>query len=132
MERAKYLTLQPAVVALRRRLEKWRATRPRRSPMPEDLWKEAARLACAHGISPISTALGLGYYGLRDWVEARKEPSVAEDRPAFVEIEAPASLIPSGCVIEVQSPAGRRMTIRVSGAGVDLIGLLDAFWSRRR
>src|SRR6266511_5631001 len=79
MERAKYLTLEPAVVALRRRLEKWRSTRPRRSPMPKDLWKEAARLARAHGISPISTILGLGYYGLRDRVEARKEPSVAEE-----------------------------------------------------
>jgi hypothetical protein len=98
--------------------------------MPEDLWKEATRLARAHGVSSISTALRLGYYGLRDRVEARKEPNIAEERPAFVEIGAPASLIPSGCVIEVQSPEGRRMTIRVCGAGVDLIGLLDAFWSR--
>ena len=130
MEPAKHLALEPAVVALRRRLEKWRATRPRRSPMPEDLWKEAARLARAHGISPISSALRLGYYGLRDRVEARKEPSIAADRPAFVEIQAPASMMPSGCVIEVESPEGRRMTIRVSGAGGDLVGLLDAFWSR--
>lgn len=130
MEPAKHLALEPAVIALRRRLEKWRARRPHRGPMPDDLWKEAARLARIHGISPISTALRLGYYGLRDRVETRKDPSTVEDRPTFVEIKAPASMMPSGCVIEVESPEGRRMTIRVSGAGGDLVGLLDAFWSR--
>ncbi len=100
--------------------------------MPEDLWREAARLARLHGVSPIATALRLGYYGLRDRVETRKDPSIVKDRPAFVEIETPASLIPSGCVIEVESPEGRRMTVRVSGPGIDLVGLLDAFWSRGR
>ncbi len=132
MEPAKHLAALHTIIALRRRIERWRATRPRRSPMPADLWKEAARLARAHGISPISTALGLGYYGLKDRVEARKGPDVVQERPAFVEIEAPASLVPSGCVIEVHSPEGRRMTVRVSSAGVDLVGLLDAFWSRAR
>jgi hypothetical protein len=132
MESAKAIAHHPAVVALRRRVEKWRATHPRRSPIPDDLWKEAARLAGIHGISPISTALRLGYYGLRDRVEARKGSSAAANRPAFIEIETPPHLIPSGWVIEAQSPEGRKMTIRAPGAGVDLVGLLDAFWSRGR
>jgi len=33
--------------------------------MPEALWKAAARLARAHGLSPVAKALGLDYYSLK-------------------------------------------------------------------
>jgi hypothetical protein len=70
------------------------------------LWSEAARLARCHGISPIATAVGLGYYGLRRRVETMKEIPASANRPAFVEIKAPPSVIPPNCAgIRFETPS---------------------------
>jgi len=101
--------------------------------MPEELWQEAARIARVHGINPTASALGLNYYGLKGRTEELpKEESAPAVRPAFVQVEAPASLLPSSCEVEVES-AGEKMTLRLSGSPpVEVLSLLNAFWSRQR
>lgn len=133
MEPARLPALPPAVDDLRSRLRRWRSARVNHGPIPEDLWAEAARLARSHGVSPIATALGLGYYGLKKRVEAAKEISAGANRPAFVEIEARPSVFPPNCAVEVEKRDGSKMTIRLSGsATVNVAALVDSFLGRRR
>ena len=80
MSRRKTGKISPDVASLRRRIERWRQTRLKRSPMPEDLWLEAARLAQDQGISPIARQLGVGYASLKDRVEQALQPN--EDAPS--------------------------------------------------
>jgi len=44
------------VKAVANRIEKWRRTRRKRSPMPEQLWLDAAVLARSHGVYRVSQA----------------------------------------------------------------------------
>lgn len=72
------------VVEARRHVDAWRRTRPKRGPMPRDLWEEAANLARIHGINPIARALGLDYYSLKAHLKGPGAPA-AVSRPEFVE-----------------------------------------------
>jgi hypothetical protein len=101
--------------------------------MPEDLWQEAARIARTEGISRTASVLGVSYYGINDRIEALpQEESSNASRPAFVQVGAPPSLFPASCELEVES-AGEKMKVRISGSpSVDVVALLDSFWSRRR
>ncbi len=51
--------------SVRARIERWRATRTKRSPMPEPLWDAAVELAQAEGIYPIARALAVNYQTLK-------------------------------------------------------------------
>lgn len=73
--------LPAGVEELRGRVERWRRTRKKRSPMPEELWEDAARLARVHGVSPIARWLGLSYYTLQGRMERVDE---AAEAGAFV------------------------------------------------
>ncbi len=121
----------PPVADLFVRIEKWRATRTKRTEMPEELWTEAARLARAFGINPIAKMLRLDYYSLKARADRLPaEPAPPAVRPTFVEIDPPQSLLPSSCVIDAEH-GGEKLTIRVSGfSPVDILPLLHAFWSR--
>ncbi len=46
-------------------IERWRRTRQKRSPMPEELWAAAVGLARRHGVYAISRALGVSFETLR-------------------------------------------------------------------
>ena len=116
MERPDPVTPPRHIVDLKRRIDQWRQIRRHRQPMPEELWQEAARIARVNGINPTASALGLNYYGLKERTEELpKEPPAPAARPAFVEVEAPASLFPASCEVEVASK-GEKMTLRLSGA----------------
>jgi len=124
------------LVDLKRRIDHWRMTRRQRRPMPEDLWQEAARVARTQGISATASALGVNYYGIKDRIEAPPKKDSAQAGhvtcPAFIEVDAPRSLLPPNCEVEVES-AGEKMTLRFSGSpAVDVLSLLNAFWRRRR
>jgi hypothetical protein len=131
MERPDPAAASRDLVDLKRRINHWRLIRRQRRPMPEDLWQEAARIARVNGINPTATTLGLNYYGLKDRTEdLSKAPTPA--CPAFVQVEPPASLFPASCEVEAES-GGEKMTLRLSGSpSVDVLSLLNAFWSRRR
>src|SRR3989304_5638086 len=52
------------------RINRWRATRTKRSPMPAPLWNAAVRLAETHGIYPIARRLPVNYESLKGRVAA--------------------------------------------------------------
>jgi len=118
---------------VRRRIDVWRWTRLKRSPMPEDLWIQATKLADAHGVWRTARELGLCYESLKRRVEekaSRKQAGAVR----FVEMRG-AELMDvassNGAVVELHATDGTRMTVRLgSGTEVDLQALVASF--RRR
>ena len=116
---------------LQRQIEQWRHARRHREPMPEPLWREAARLARRHSVARISRFIRLDYYTLKQRVESLDAAGVAdhEKTPAFVELVLPPGAPVPECTIELEHPRGGRMRIQVKGAGVpDLAALSRSFW----
>src|ERR1700729_1350281 len=69
------------------RLEQWRQSRPKRAPIPDELWAAAAALARRDGVNRTAAALRLDGGKLK----RKMGTSVASDRktpPAFVELMA--------------------------------------------
>jgi hypothetical protein len=119
---------------VRRPLEAWRRTRKHRERIPEGLWTAMARLAKTYGISPVSHALRVEYYGLkRRAAEYKSAHSSAPRQPAFVELKALSSCPEAGCTIELENRVGAKMTLRLNpSCGVDALALAEAFWRRGR
>ena len=116
----------------RRRLEAWRKSRSRGKRIPDALWALAAALARTHGVSPVSQRLGLDYNGLKRRAEATRTPrrSRLKPPPGFVELPLLGQPGPGpSCTVELARGEGARMTIRWEGQeGLDLVGLVEAFW----
>jgi hypothetical protein len=143
MKRAKSDGLRPEVRKLRDRIEHWRKTRAKRTRMPENLWTLATALGRAHGVYRISQDLGISYDCLRvrveqsgDGVASRGERpqarKAAGKQPKFVELQAmptPVAAIGSdGTLVEVEDPAGSKLTIRFGDTSpVDVSSVLAAF-----
>jgi hypothetical protein len=119
---------------IREEVEIWRLTRSKRSPMPEDLWARATKLARRLGVWPVAHAAGLSYESLKRRVE--EGASGAEARPSFVEMRGADLLATSaetGPVVELSGADGTRMTIRMaSGSQVDSAALVGVFLGRGR
>ena len=137
MLRRRRPALPANVKAVGNRIEKWRRTREKRSPMPEQLWREAAVLARCHGVYRISQVLRVAYETLRRWttktgpLEAKKQSETA----GFVEVALPR-VVPAkeaGPVVELADGDGSKLTIRLPAhSTVDVSGLASAWWSRRQ
>ena len=137
MSKAKTSKIPGDIARLRQRIERWRRTRRKRSPMPEELWQAAARAAQVHGVWPVARDLGVAYATLKD--RATRKPSTkrrkgkSEDTGEFVELSA-AQLLganPKAAVVELQTKDGLRITIRYEDGGqLDVSGLLAAFYGR--
>jgi hypothetical protein len=115
---------------LRRRLERWRGTRAKRSPMPAALWIGAMELARELGVSRVARELRIGYGSLKDRLggDGERGPQAAE---RFVEIDG-GSLFPttaaSGGEVELADASGMTVVIRLAaGQAVDVAALLAAF-----
>jgi len=106
---------------LQRRLAEWRSSHPRRSPLPELFWTEAAGLARKHGLYHTARTLPIDYANLRKRLRNAARP-VTVSRPQFVELSpAPSG---SGYCVEV---------LRVQGNGaVDWSQLLRAWRQSER
>lgn len=119
---------------IREDVEIWRLTRAKRSPMPEDLWRRAAKLARRLGVWSVAHAAGLSYESLKRRVE--DGGSGADARPSFVEMRGAdllASSADTGPVVELSGADGMRMTIRMaSGSQVDPAALVEVFLGRGR
>lgn len=120
------------LASLGRRVERWRNSREKRSPMPEPLWGEAVRLALIHGVSPVCRHVGLGYASLQQRVAASEdEPAPAPvDDVGFVEVSALQLLGTSATqtVLELSDREGTRLTLRLApGSEVDVLGLVESF-----
>ncbi len=116
----------------RRRIARWRETRPYRgAAMPTALWGAAIALARQHGLSTTARALHLDYGSLKKRLDAAGAGRVPS--PAFVELPAvrPSGLGP--CVIDLEAPRGGRMRIEVAGVTVaDLVMLTQVAWGHDR
>lgn len=115
---------------VRRRIDVWRWTRLKRSPMPEDLWIQATKLAEALGVWRVARDLGLCYESLKRRVEERASRKQA-GAVRFVEVggvDLTDVTSSNGAVVELHATDGTRMTVRLgSGAQVDLQALVASF-----
>ena len=69
---------------LRQRLAEWRTNHPRRTPLPEQFWTEAAELARKHGVYRTARSLPVDYVNLRKRLGGAVERQAAT--PQFVEL----------------------------------------------
>jgi hypothetical protein len=116
---------------VRQRIEVWRRTRAKRSPMPQELWTAATELARELGAYRVAQELGVGYGALKDRLGADGESSAREAK-AFVEIDG-ASLFSAAPAtargeVELADVSGTKMVIRLGvGQAVDVAAVLAAF-----
>ena len=117
---------------LRKRIERWRATRKRISPMPKELWAAAADLAKDHGVLRIARALRVDFGALKKRVKAAEERFAAgPDTAGFIELPPFATSRSGEAVLELTDDSGAKMICRVLGKPeVDVVGLANAFWRR--
>jgi hypothetical protein len=95
---AKQPLVREEFLDLQRRLAEWRSSHPRRSPLPEQFWTEAAGLARKHGLYRTSRTLPIDYANLRKRLRSAA-PVVPVPRLQFVELSpAPAG---TGYCVEV-------------------------------
>ena len=116
----------PRIRGVRRRLERWRQSRPhQRAPFPEAVWAAAVALARQHGLYQTARALHINYGALKAHVERVARVDQAT-RPTFVELAPVRARHVSECVIELDAPRGTTR-VRVSGLAVaDLVALARA------
>jgi hypothetical protein len=123
------------VKQVRGRIEQWRRTRAKRSPMPESLWDAAVELARADGVYPIARALAVNYQTLKCRV-AMASNGGSRAPAGFVELTPiPANgSVPRGeMVLELSSGDGATLTIRLpSERELDVERLAEAFFRRGR
>jgi hypothetical protein len=120
------------LMQLRRRIERWRSTRARRSPMPAALWSAATQLAHELGASRVARELRVGYGSLKERVEAGGQPS-GRGASGFVQIEGAALLAAAPPSVEFCDPSGLQVTIRLgAGQAVDWAALVAALRSAGR
>ncbi len=136
MRRGQQPSLAVDIEEVRERVEHWRKTRRKRSPMPQELWEAAASLAGRHGVYPIARALRVNYESLKKRVgRATGDGREAEVRTGgFVELSAEQLFgagAPPGPVVELADGHGAQVTIRLSGReSLDVVALVDTFWRR--
>ena len=119
---------------MRRQLEAWRKARQHRDRIPELLWAAMAKLAKTYGVSPVSGALGIEYYALKERVAGWARPASSPTSPrhaSFIEVKpAPFSQSPT-CRVELEDRSGSKMTLHLEGSPLDALSLVQAFWGRR-
>ena len=107
-----------------RKFKQWRQRHRPRAQIPQELWRQAAELACRYGINRIARALRLDYYTLKK----RAAAAARSDGPApeFVEI------LPGGmpatqpeCMIEIEEASGAKLRIRLQGVGLADVAALS-------
>ena len=109
-----------ALERVRRRLERWRRTRPHpRAPIPTSIWADAVALARQQGLYQTARALPIHYGGLKHHLEAADRTGRAGAPSGFVELRPMNSAADEDCVIEVD---GLRTTVRLR---LHKVGLAD-------
>lgn len=129
--------LPAAVKKARERIEHWRATREKRTRMPEPLWSGAATAAREHGLWAVSRVLRVNYECLK-----RRVAEITADEAGlasgFVELDTAQLVVRPGAgggttVIELSSGDGAKLTVRLDGPdALDVPALAQAFWEHHR
>jgi hypothetical protein len=114
--------------------EHWRRSRAKRGAIPDALWQAAIMLFPDYGLHRISKALRLNYTDLKHRVNAHRsicEPSDVSTA-GFIELGLSGPMPPGECIIEMADQKGASMRMYFKGeAGLDLLELGKAFWSKR-
>jgi hypothetical protein len=121
--RHKAQEIETRLYELKGRIEYWRQTRTKKSPMPSELWNEAVQLTPTLGWSCVAEALGLNHERLK------QHCTEAERAPEFIEVDG-AQLFgaATGSVVELTSASGERLTIRLGpGSKLDVAEVVEAF-----
>lgn len=128
-------------------LTKWRSQHSRPTPIPDQIWSGAARLAAEVGVSTVAQQLKLGYTKLKKLAESvtEPEPQVGNALATFVEFRPKAipqpqvlpdteteavaaapksSLSTLSCAIEVGSPDGRFLRAKLDGISACDLGVV--------
>ena len=107
-----------AMKRVRRRLERWRRTRPYpRAAMPDSIWAGAVALARQYGVYETARALPIHYGALKQHLEAADRTAVPRERSRFVELTPMPPTACNDAVIEVDGP---RTTVRIRLHGMEL------------
>ena len=122
---------------VRRRIEHWRATRTKHTPMPAELWRAAADLVPTHGFYAVMRSLGLGYASLKrrllETAGATSDPGRDCASPMFIDVGVGGWPASAACAIELEDTAGTKMRIELRSASVgELASLVEAFVNGRR
>ena len=113
---------RPRLETVRRRLDRWRRTRPHaRAPLPPGLWAAAVALVSKHGLYGTARALRLSYGALKQHVVDAPDRQ-AGDRVTADFVELPRRPGYDACVIEV---SGARTTMRLRLNGLTLTELAE-------
>lgn len=108
----------------------WRRSRPKRSPIPEELWHAATALAPDYSPFQISKALRLDYAKLKRRID---ESGSCEKSSGFIEFKAESFFPEEACSIQLQNPEGFQMRIRVGGSSPsEFVPLITAFLGTSR
>jgi hypothetical protein len=91
-----------------------------------------AKLAKTYGVSPVSGALGIDYYALKDRVIASGRPAAAiAPSQAFIEVKPLPASQTAACRVELEDRSGTKMTLHLDSSHLDALSLVQAFWRRR-
>lgn len=136
------------LAAVVRRFEHWRRTRPaaagREARIPDELWAAAVAVAREEGVHRVSRAVRVEYLKLKRRSEQVTTAECTAVVPSFVALDAGGVIASKRAasgdevvggvgrvVIEFCARQGERMRVELEGArGVDMAGLVHAFWSR--
>jgi hypothetical protein len=138
MRRERRGAIPPDIEELRNRIESWRATRKRGSPMPEELWAKAVELAGTHGLYVVArdSTVDYGALKLRGEGAAAGEQRELPGAVEFVEVAASRLLErreAGRAVVELARRDGAKLTVRLEGgARLDVVALTEAFLRRGR
>lgn len=117
---------------LSRRLKEWRKHHQAPTPLPDEIWEEAAEVAAFHGVYQTSRALGLNYANLKKRVDGVRDAvqalSALPPGPTFVELLAPMPAVVGECALEVATRQGARMRVEMRNVPVSgLASILREF-----
>lgn len=134
MEQIPQPELIPTLEKIQEQFEAWRQSRVKRSAIPDVLWQTAVNLCQEYPISKVSSTLRLNYaelkYRVHVFAVSHPAPCIAESN--FIEFELSPSKMASECMVEMSDQKGATMRMHFKGeAGLDLLELGKAFWSRR-
>jgi hypothetical protein len=124
---------------VQRRVELWRERGGGKgSRMPEELWEAAAEVARMEGVYSTARALRVEYSRLKEraastWsiqdVSTRATASSA--RSSFVELGMGQLCGPCRTAMEISDGDGARMRVEVTGAAVNIVGVVQTFLAQR-
>ena len=126
----KKLTLEQ----VQEQFEHWRRSRKKRGAIPDALWQTALMLFPDYPVHRISKALRLNYTDLKHRINAYRSTCEQSDvsTSGFIELGLSDPMRPAESMVEMADQKGATMRMYFKGeAGLDLLELGKAFWSKR-